>query len=65
MDKNTQIHKTRPKILPFVKIRNENDLNVLCLLLFVRLWSHLEAVLTSFRFRVVLSVRKNYRLVTS
>ena len=24
------IHKTRPKILPFVKIRNENDLPCVC-----------------------------------
>ena len=62
------IHITRPKILPFAKIGNENDLPslplfVLCLLLSVRFWNHLEAVfwrvLVDFRFRVVLSIRKN------
>ena len=44
------IHKTRPKILPFVKVPNKNDLPlfVLCLLLFVRFWGHFEAVLATF-----------------
>ena len=28
------IHKTRPKILPFVKIRNENDLPCVCVVSF-------------------------------
>ena len=28
-------HKTRPKILPFVKIRNENDLPCICVVSFI------------------------------
>ena len=28
------IHKTRPKILPFVKIRNRNDLLCVCVVSF-------------------------------
>ena len=28
------IHKTRPKILPFVKIQNENDLPCVCVVFY-------------------------------
>ena len=51
------INKTRPKILPLVKIRNKFDLPFVCVVLSA-LWSHFEAVLASFRFRVVLPIRK-------
>ena len=51
------INKVCPKIIPFVKIRNRNELPcvqfALCLLLSA-VWSHFEAVLTG---EVVLPVR--------
>ena len=38
------IHKTRPKILPFVKVQNKNDLPCICVVCFT-VWS----LLGSFR----------------
>ena len=59
------IHKTRPKILPFVNIRNENELPCVCVLSvtvclpFGAIYKPFWRVLVDFRFRVVLSIRNN------
>ena len=50
--------KRGPTILPFEKIPNKNYLRrVSVVLLSVRFWNNFEAVLTSFRFQVVLPIR--------